>query len=113
MEPGDTVFFHPLLVHGSGVNVSKRTRKAISCHYAAGDCNYIDVCLGTFAFETLCFVRDLNTSLYPLQVTGTVQDTIAKEIKEIARKRYSIEEIDYADVWRLKSSCVRGVRSNL
>ncbi len=43
MQPGDTVFFHPLLVHGSGVNKSNRTRKAISCHYAAGDCQYIDV----------------------------------------------------------------------
>lgn len=88
MEPGDTVFFHPLLVHGSGVNVSNRTRKAISCHYAAGDCNYIDV-------------------------TGTVQDSIAKEIQEIASKRYAIDKIDYADIWRFRASCVRGIRSNL
>ncbi|KAG4074444.1 hypothetical protein HA402_015140 [Bradysia odoriphaga] len=87
MEPGDTVFFHPLLVHGSGVNVSNRTRKAISCHYAAGDCNYIDV-------------------------TGTVQDAIAKEIQELANKRYKID-VDYADIWRFRSSCVRGIRSNL
>ncbi|CAD6207852.1 GSCOCG00012707001-RA-CDS [Cotesia congregata] len=43
MEPGDTVFFHPLLVHGSGVNKSNRTRKAISCHYASAECQYIDV----------------------------------------------------------------------
>lgn len=43
MEPGDTVFFHPLLVHGSGVNKSTGTRKAISCHYAAAECSYIDV----------------------------------------------------------------------
>lgn len=88
MEPGDTVFFHPLLVHGSGVNVSNRTRKAISCHYAAGDCNYIDV-------------------------RGTVQDLVAKEIQDIAKKRFGIDEIDYADIWRLRSSCVRGIRSNL
>ncbi|KAJ6624282.1 Phytanoyl-CoA dioxygenase, peroxisomal [Pseudolycoriella hygida] len=88
MQPGDTVFFHPLLVHGSGVNKSNRTRKAISCHYAAGDCNYIDV-------------------------RGTVQDNVAKEIVEVARKRFSIEEIDYADLWRMRSSLVRGIRSNL
>lgn len=43
VEPGDTLFFHPLLVHGSGVNRSAGTRKAISCHYAAADCKYIDV----------------------------------------------------------------------
>ena len=27
MEPGDTVFFHPLLVHGSGMNKTKGFRK--------------------------------------------------------------------------------------
>lgn len=27
MEKGDTVFFHPLLIHGSGVNKTKGFRK--------------------------------------------------------------------------------------
>ena len=27
MEAGDTVFFHPLLIHGSGTNVTKGFRK--------------------------------------------------------------------------------------
>ena len=31
MEPGDTVIFHPLLVHGSSRNASKITRKVIFC----------------------------------------------------------------------------------
>jgi len=38
MAPGDTLFFHPLLVHGSGRNRSGDFRRAISVHYAAGDC---------------------------------------------------------------------------
>ncbi|KAI6190483.1 hypothetical protein M3Y97_00122900 [Aphelenchoides bicaudatus] len=43
MEPGDTVFFHPLLIHGSGANRTEGFRKAISCHYANGNkCKYID-----------------------------------------------------------------------
>ncbi|XP_037043165.1 phytanoyl-CoA dioxygenase, peroxisomal-like isoform X2 [Bradysia coprophila] len=88
MEPGDTVFFHPLLIHGSGVNKSNRTRKAISCHYAAGDCHYIDI-------------------------KGTVHEPIAKEIVEVACKRYSLSGIEYNDIWRLKNTLVRGVRSNL
>lgn len=88
MQPGDTVFFHPLLVHGSGVNKSNRTRKAISCHYGAGDCHYIDV-------------------------KGTVQETIAKEITDLAMKKYSLEEVDYKDIWKMRSSLVRGLRSNL
>ncbi|KAL1132138.1 hypothetical protein AAG570_010095 [Ranatra chinensis] len=43
MDKGDTVFFHPLLIHGSGPNLSKRFRKAISCHYAASECYYVDI----------------------------------------------------------------------
>lgn len=35
MEPGDTVFFHPILVHGSGRNRTEGFRRAISAHYAA------------------------------------------------------------------------------
>lgn len=29
MEAGDTVFFHPLLIHGSGTNKTKGYRKVI------------------------------------------------------------------------------------
>ncbi len=38
MEPGDTVFFHPLLVHGSGRNVTSECRRSISTHYASHEC---------------------------------------------------------------------------
>jgi len=88
MQPGDTVFFHSLLVHGSGANKSNRTRKAISCHYAAAECNYIDV-------------------------SGSVQDAIAKEIVEVKRKRHGTNEMGFSDFFRLKSSLVRGMRSSL
>lgn len=37
MAPGDTLLFHPLLIHGSGQNRSTNFRRAISTHYAAGD----------------------------------------------------------------------------
>ncbi len=37
MEPGDTVFFHPILVHGSGRNRTQGFRRAISAHYTALD----------------------------------------------------------------------------
>ena len=42
MEPGDTVFFHPLLLHGSGRNRTAGFRKAISTHYASATCNWIE-----------------------------------------------------------------------
>ncbi len=41
MDPGDLVFFHPLLLHGSGRNRSSGFRRAISSHYAAADCRYL------------------------------------------------------------------------
>jgi phytanoyl-CoA hydroxylase len=40
MEKGDTVFFHPILIHGSGANRTEGFRKAISCHYAASECKF-------------------------------------------------------------------------
>ncbi|KAK9871321.1 hypothetical protein WA026_011588 [Henosepilachna vigintioctopunctata] len=43
MDKGDTVFFHPLLLHGSGVNISKGSRKAISVHFADSNSHFIDV----------------------------------------------------------------------
>ena len=38
MDPGDTLFFHPLLVHGSGRNRTDDFRRAISVHYASAKC---------------------------------------------------------------------------
>ncbi len=34
MDAGDSVFFHPLLIHGSGRNRTSAFRRAISAHYA-------------------------------------------------------------------------------
>jgi len=41
MDPGDTVFFHPLLLHGSGRNRTAGFRRAISTHYASARCRFI------------------------------------------------------------------------
>ena len=41
MDPGDTVFFHSLLLHGSGVNRTGGFRRSISAHYASDDCRAI------------------------------------------------------------------------
>ncbi|XP_071053682.1 phytanoyl-CoA dioxygenase, peroxisomal-like isoform X1 [Onthophagus taurus] len=43
MDKGDTVFFHPLLMHGSGPNLTNGFRRSISVHYANSDCYFIDV----------------------------------------------------------------------
>lgn len=41
MQPGDTVFFHPLLLHGSGRNRTDGFRRAISAHYASATCRFL------------------------------------------------------------------------
>lgn len=89
MDKGDTVFFHPVLIHGSGTNVTSGFRKAISCHYASADCNYIDV---------------KNTS----------QENIEEEVLEIGRRKYGIsKDTPLADIWRFKGRLVQGERTNL
>jgi phytanoyl-CoA hydroxylase len=40
MEPGDTVFFHPIILHGSGRNRTDGFRRAISAHYANNNCEW-------------------------------------------------------------------------
>ena len=87
MNKGDTVFFHPLLIHGSGANRTNRFRKAISCHYAASDCHYIDV-------------------------RGTSQESIAKEVEDVA-KRKGLTKVPFEMVWHIKSRLVRGKEGKL
>lgn len=75
MQPGDTVFFHPLLIHGSGVNRSDDCRKAICCHYVSAECETIDV-------------------------KGTMQEEVAKEIEEMwGRNKCKT----FVEIWREKS----------
>jgi len=89
MEAGDTVFFHPLLIHGSGTNVTKGFRKAISCHFASSKCDYIDV-------------------------KGTVQENIEDEVREIVKKRIGDDiKMTLSDVWAAKGQLVRGERTTL
>ena len=38
MQPGDTLLFHPLIIHGSGHNRTQEFRRAISAHFASGNC---------------------------------------------------------------------------
>jgi len=83
MEKGDTVFFHPILIHGSGANKTEGFRKAISCHYAASDCHFINL-------------------------AGTVSQSIKKEAEEYAMKRFGLE-IDYIDMWKMRARLAKGV----
>ncbi|KAH1015172.1 phytanoyl-CoA dioxygenase, peroxisomal [Dendroctonus ponderosae] len=82
MEKGDTVFFHPHILHGSGPNRTQGFRKAISCHYADSNCEFIDV-------------------------RGTSQEQLAVELEATAQK-LGLTSTNFIDVWKIKSRLVRG-----
>lgn len=82
MEKGDTVFFHPMLLHGSGPNKTKGFRKAISVHYADTNCHFIDV-------------------------RGTSQENIAVEVMELGQKKFGIKA-SFQDIWKGKSRLICG-----
>ncbi|XP_070558702.1 phytanoyl-CoA dioxygenase, peroxisomal-like [Ptychodera flava] len=88
METGDTVFFHPLLIHGSGTNRTTGFRKSISCHFASADCYYMDK------------IED-------------VQNSAESELEEMARMTLKKRGIDpptlsMKDIWYSKARLVHG-----
>ncbi|XP_041971357.1 probable phytanoyl-CoA dioxygenase [Aricia agestis] len=80
MAPGDTVFFHPLLVHGSGANVSKNYRKSLAAHYASEECVYVDVSSGP-------------------------QARVAEDIVNEGKRRGF--DLTYEEIWRYKSKSLQ------
>jgi len=87
MDKGDTVFFHPQLIHGSGINKTQESRIANVNHYASSNCYYTDV-------------------------TGTVQENIQNEIYDLMDKK-GIKGVDYNTYWKNRCRLVRGVRESL
>ncbi|XP_057659407.1 phytanoyl-CoA dioxygenase, peroxisomal-like isoform X2 [Diorhabda carinulata] len=85
LEKGDTVFFHPLILHGSGPNMTKNFRRAISVHFADSNCQFINV-------------------------AGTVQENIKKEVEDILRHRGI--ELSFEDGWKMKSKLIKGPAGN-
>ncbi|XP_039249334.1 phytanoyl-CoA dioxygenase, peroxisomal-like [Styela clava] len=89
MDEGDTVFFHPLLIHGSGTNISQGYRKAISGHFASSECHYIPP-------------------------EGTTHETLAKEVVGVAKKKFGDDvEVTFEDISSIRFQLVQGVRKNL
>nr|XP_025872236.1 phytanoyl-CoA dioxygenase, peroxisomal isoform X1 [Vulpes vulpes] len=89
MEKGDTVFFHPLLIHGSGWNKTQGYRKAICCHFSSADCHYIDV-------------------------KGTSQEIVEREFMELVHRLYGIpKDTSLKEVSRYRARLVKGQRISL
>ena len=117
MEAGDTLFFHPLLIHGSGRNNSDGYRKAISCHYAACDCFYIDVkgsMQDDIAKEIECVISRLGKSeffgvgfLFCL-LTFPLLPHLFTPRRHMAKVKSGGMELSFNDVWRFKGRLVAG-----
>ena len=88
MGPGDTVFFHPLLFHGSGANLTNKNRRSISVHY----CNS----------KKVNFIKN-----------GVIpeQSVIATEVEEMVKKMYGFSTT-FDKVWKQKSRQVQGDVAN-
>ncbi|KAF5293622.1 hypothetical protein FQA39_LY03107 [Lamprigera yunnana] len=82
MEKGDTIFFHPLLLHGSRPNHTQGFRKAISCHYADSTSRFINI-------------------------KGTTQEIIIKDLVDIMNAR-GYGSISINTFFKLKSRLIRG-----
>jgi len=97
MEPGDTVFFHPVLLHGSGRNRTQGFRRAISAHYTALDVEWAwtsDDGLRSRKYRIVRGERAGEQWDGPRRRSGTVDplDYIPggrriKELREAARRR--------------------------
>jgi len=88
MEPGDTVFFHPILIHGSGRNKTEGFRKAISTHFATSHLHFIDV-------------------------KGTSQENIAEEVLQLARKKLPGADFNFNQIMKFRQVVVQGVDPGL
>jgi phytanoyl-CoA hydroxylase len=75
MEPGDTVFFHPVLLHGSGRNRTPGFRRAISAHYTALDVEWAWKVRETFERRRYRIVRGARAGEFwdgPVRTKETV-----------------------------------------
>ncbi|CAF0730499.1 unnamed protein product [Rotaria sordida] len=87
MWEGDTIFFHPLLIHGSGTNRTSGFRKIITSHFADSSCYYIEC--------------------------EDFQKAMENEYLEIFRKRTGRQDATIQDLWKHRSRLIQGKRINL
>ncbi|XP_069101597.1 uncharacterized protein [Argopecten irradians] len=121
MGPGDTVFFHPLLIHGSGMNRTEGFRKAISCHYIKLHLfsGYLLSLYKTHLFSGYLLSLYKTPFVFRLSPCGTsmvpVQQTIADDNSRHGQQKiYGIakEDVDFSAVWKMRGRDIRGNSSS-
>ena len=94
MNPGDTVFFHPILVHGSGRNRTQGFRRAISAHYTAVDVEWAWSTPGSFGDRKYRIVSGERKGQYwtgdrhkpgGIDIREYLDDTNNQELDEISK----------------------------
>ncbi|GMR47269.1 hypothetical protein PMAYCL1PPCAC_17464 [Pristionchus mayeri] len=96
MDEGDTLFFHPLIHHGSGVNRTDGFRRAISCHYANDD---------------LCHYSNEKNETQE-EIDRDLMELFEKKTKRLGIK-VDTSDLDYSYTFRIRSRPVNGTKSNL
>ncbi|KAF5293666.1 hypothetical protein FQA39_LY03151 [Lamprigera yunnana] len=86
MEKGDTVFFHPLLLHGSGPNLTQGFRRTISSAYADSNCYFINL-------------------------KGTTQEKVGKEIERMSEAS-GLKTVNVYKYFKIKSVLLKGEPGN-
>jgi len=76
MGKGDTIFFHPEIIHGSGFNTTQACRKSITVHYASARSRYFPLQQFFGAHDYIS--HEVMTSLRRVKA-GDVTDTMARQ----------------------------------
>ena len=62
LEAGDTIFFHPHLLHGSGRNRTQHFRRSILTHFASAHCEFNEALRAVLPKRYYQLVRGESTS---------------------------------------------------
>lgn len=112
MEKGDTVFFHPLLIHGSGMNHTEGFRKvriSSMCRRSRVHNTKISPidqseCSISGSYEMILICVRLSQAIschyasadcYYIDVKGTTQENISNEVKELAFRKYGVDSVSF------------------
>ena len=90
MKCGDTVFFHPYLIHGSSANLSNNTRRSMCVHFASTTkCNFM-------------------TEKHFVEKCDYVAPDYCQTLEWILKRKYNLSNSGVIDYWRLKSRVIKG-----
>jgi len=102
MGPGDVIFFHPLLIHGSNLNNSNDGRKSLCSHFCSSDCYYIEVRDGDIQQPLRDEMDELTSKMEKTSRGRAVRAVLGKDYRPT-----------FAMIWKGKTAHVRGRKGSM